>query len=94
MPLDQYCHQNTNNFEKLLEQEDAKNILKIATPIFLTIGMHIRPTKLLEVSPPNVQYNLEQKLRKECTSADWYDYSEIEKAMAEDNNKDDDKKNS
>ena len=54
---DYYCHQTTNNFEKQLEQEDAKNISKVATPIFLTIGMHIRPTRLLEVGSPNTKYD-------------------------------------
>ena len=53
VPSDHYRHQTTNDFEKLLEQEDAKNISKVATPILLTIGMHIGPTRLLEVGPPN-----------------------------------------
>ena len=50
---DHYCHQATNDFKKLLEQKDAKNTLKVATPILLTIGIHIGPTRLLKVGPPN-----------------------------------------
>lgn len=44
--LDYYCYQITNNFEKLLKQKDAKNISKVATPILLTIDMHIGPTRI------------------------------------------------
>ena len=70
MPSDHYRHQTTNDFEKLLEQEDAKNISKVATPILLTIGMHIGPTRFLEVGPPNAKYDLERRLCKRCTGAD------------------------
>ena len=55
MPSDHYRYQTTNNFEKLLKQKDTKNISKMATLIFLTIGMHIKPTKLLEVGSSNAK---------------------------------------
>lgn len=54
--------------------------------------MHIGLTKLLKVSPSNAEYNSEKRLREECTGADWGDNNEIEKAMATDNNKDDNEK--
>ena len=67
VPLDYDRHQTTNNFEKLLKQEDTKNILKVVTPILLTIGMHIGLTRLLEVGLPNAKYDSEEKLHKEYT---------------------------
>ena len=93
MPPDHYCHQTTNNFEKLLKQKDAKNISKVANPILLTIEMHIGPTRLLEVGPPNAEYDSEETLCKACTCANWGDYGEIEEAMAADDDKDDDEEN-
>ena len=92
MPSDHYRHQTTNNFEKLLEQEDAKNTSKVTTLILLTIGMHIGPTRLLNVGLLNAQYDSERKLYEGCTGADWGDDSEIEEAMAADNNEDNDTK--
>ena len=89
---DHYCYKTTNNFEKLLEQKDAKNTLKLATPILLTICMHIGPTRLLEVSLSNTEYDLERKLYEGCINANWVDDGEIEEAMAADHNKDNDKK--
>ena len=94
VPSDHYRHQSTNNFEKLLEQKNAKNISKVAIPIFLTIRMHIGPTRLLEVSPSNAEYDLEGKLNKRCTGANWGDDGEIKEAMAADDDKDDNEENS
>lgn len=34
MLLDYYCYQINNNFKKLLEQKNAKNISKITIPTF------------------------------------------------------------
>lgn len=70
VPLDLYCHQTTNDFEKLLKQKNAKNILKIATLILVTIDMHIGPTKYLEIGPYNAKYDSKKRLYKGCTSAD------------------------
>lgn len=53
--------------------------------------MHIRPTRLLEVGPPNAEYDLKERLRKRCTGGDCGNNGKIEEAMAADNNKDDDK---
>ena len=93
MSSDYYRHQTTNNFEKLLEQEDAENTSKIATPILLTIGMHIGSTSLLEVGSPNAKYDSDERLCKGYTSADWGDNGEIEEAITLDNDEDDDEKN-
>lgn len=52
--------------------------------------MHIGPTRLLKVGPPNTEYNLKGRLHEEYTSTDKDDNSEI-KAMVANNNKNDDK---
>ena len=70
MPSDHYHHNITNNFEKLLEEENAENISEVATLILLTIGVHIGPTRLLEVGLLNTEYDLEGRLCERCTSAD------------------------
>ncbi len=62
MLLDHYQHQITNDFKKLLELEDVENSSKVFILIFLTIGMHIGLTRLLEVHPPNAEYDLEWRL--------------------------------
>ena len=92
--MDHYRHQTTKDFEKLLEQEDVKNISKVATPILLTISMHIEPTRLSKVVSLNVEYDSEGRLRERCTGADWGNDGEIEEAMAADIEKDDDKESS
>lgn len=69
MPSDHYYYQITNDFEKLLEQKDVKNTSKMATSIFLTIGIYIGPTRLLEVGSPNIEYNSEERLRVGCINA-------------------------
>lgn len=56
--------------------------------------MHIRPTRVLKVGPSNAKYNLEGKVREEYSGADWGDNSEIEEAMAANDNKDDDQEDS
>lgn len=94
MPLDFKYHQTTNNFEKLLEHEDAENISKMATSIFLIIGLHIGPTRLLEVGPPNVKYDSKERFYEEYTSANWGDKSEIEEVMTANNNEDNDEEDS
>ena len=55
--------------------------------------MHIGPTRLLEIGPPNAKYDLKKRLRERYTSADWGDDGEIEEAIAADDNKDNDKEN-
>lgn len=77
---------------KLLEQEDIKNTLKMATPIFQTIDKYVGPTKLLEMDPSNAKYNSEKRLYERCIDTDLDDKTEIEKSMATaDNNKDNNK---
>lgn len=55
--LDFHYYQITNNFEKLLEQEIAKNTLKVVTPIFLTISIYFGLTRLLKVDFLNAKYD-------------------------------------
>lgn len=76
-----------------MKQKVVENISKISTPIILIIDMHIRPTKLLEVSPSNARYNLERKLREGCTGADWDNNGKIEEAMPANDDKDNDEEN-
>ncbi len=94
MLSDHYWHQTTNDFEKLLEQENVENTSKVAYPIFLIINMHIWPTRLLEVDLFNTKYNLEGKLCEGCTGIDEGHESEIEEDMATRKNKEDDDKDS
>lgn len=82
---DHYCHQTTNDFKKFLEQKDAKNISKIATPILLITDMHIWPTSLLEISIPNSRYDFEKKLPENSISANWGEDFEIKEVMATNN---------
>ncbi len=88
--LDYYYYQNTNNFEKILEQKDTENTLKMAIPICLTIGMYIGLTRLLEVGLLNIDYNLKKRLREKYTGINWDNERKIEEAIAASNNKDDD----
>ena len=76
-----------------MKQEDVENISTVATPIFITISIHIGPTRLLEVSPHNAEYYLVRKLPEECTGADWVYDGKIKETMAANNNKEDDKEN-
>lgn len=65
----------------------------MATPILLTIGMHIQPTRLFEFGPLSVEYDLQGRLREGCTDANWDDEGEIED-MTNDDDKDNDDKDS
>lgn len=62
-------------------------------PIILAIGMHNRLTTLVEVGFSNADYDSKRRLRKGCTSANWGNDREIKKAIALEDNKDDDKEN-
>lgn len=69
----------------MLEQEDAKNTSKVITPILLTIGMHIEPTRLLENIHLNSKYDSKKKFCKKCTNTNWDDDSKIKNDIAADN---------
>lgn len=71
MLSDHYQPHTINGFKKLLEQEDEENISKVATPILVTISMHIVLTRLLEVGPINIKYDLEKRLSTGYTCANW-----------------------
>lgn len=52
--------------------------------------MHIGLTKLLKVSPPNAKYDMEEKLHKKYTKVNQVDDGKIKKAMAANNDKNND----
>lgn len=64
----------------------------MAALILLTIGMYIKPTRLLEVGPLNAKYDLKGRLCKKCTIVDWSDKGKIQEAMVANNDKDNDEK--
>lgn len=67
--------------------------MQIAIPIFLTIGIYIESTRLLEVGFSNVKYYLKKRFYEEYTSADYGDEGEIIEAIAANDNKDNNEKN-
>lgn len=93
VPLNHYCYQITNDFEKLLEQGNDKNISKLAISIFLTIDIHIGQTMLLKVSFPNSKYDLEERLHKRRIGANYVDDDKIKEVMAGNDDKNDDEEN-
>lgn len=60
--LDSYCYQTTNNFKKVLDQEDIENTLIIITSIFLVICMYIGLTRLLEHGVFNTKFDVNGRL--------------------------------
>lgn len=89
VPLDSYHHQITNDFEKLLNQEGAKNSWMIFVPIFLVFCMHIRPTRLLKSGAPNTKFDVDGRLRTRSISLDWDDSAKIQEVITmEKDNKD------
>lgn len=63
----------------------------MVTSIFLTISMHIRPTKLLKVGPLNARYNFKKRLCKKYMGTNWDNDSKIKGTMITDNNKNNEK---
>lgn len=62
----------------------------MATLIVLTIEMYIKPTRLLKVDHLNTKYNSKKKLHERYTGINQSDDDEIKKAMAVDDNTNDD----
>lgn len=62
------------------------------TLILLTIGMHIRLNRPLKVGHYNIKYNLKETLCEKYIKANQDNNSKIEKAMAANDNKNDDEK--
>lgn len=85
--LDNFQHQITGNFNKLIKQSGKKNTTKITTPIFLVIKMYIGPTRLLENGAAIANYHLEKKLCKGSQVLNWGNNKEIDETVvdAEDN---------
>ena len=70
MPSNSYCHQITNVFRKLLDQEDVKNTSMITILIFLVFRMYIGITRLLKDGTPIAEFDANKRLRLESTSLD------------------------
>lgn len=86
---DTFCYHTTNNWEKLIDQEDEENTASIATPILTTICMYIRSTRFLEKRRPEIEYNADGAICGRCSGLDWRNNHEEEVAK-ETINKDDD----
>ncbi len=76
-----YCYQTTNNFEKFLDLESKDNTSMIIAPILLVLHMHIRLTKFLKDSVPNVEFDADKRLRTGSTGLNW-DNSAVAEATA------------
>ncbi len=89
VPLDNYRHQITNDFEKLLTLEGAENTLMITALIALVLRMHIEPTRLLEDSAPNVEFDAEGRFRLGSTGLDRDEKGKIERTIIVDEDDED-----
>lgn len=69
LTFNSYKQHIINNFEKLLKKKDGlENISIIITLILIKIRMHIRSTRFLDNSAPNVMFSLDGKIQKESVS--------------------------
>lgn len=69
--LDTFCYYTTNNWKKLINQEDEKNTAPIATLILTTIRMYIGLTKFLEKKPLEIKCDADGVICKRCPKLDW-----------------------
>ncbi len=88
---DNYRHQITNDFEKLLVLKDVENTSMITAPILLVLRRHIGLTRLLKNSAFHAEFDAEGRLCPESTSLDWNERSKIERAIAADKDEEDEK---
>ncbi len=70
MSSDSYHHQSINNFEKLLDLENAENTSMIIAPILLVLHIHIGPTWFLEGGVPNAKFDVDKRLYIGSTGLD------------------------
>ncbi len=63
VPSNNYRHQTTKNFEKLLDLEGIENTLIINAPIFLVLHIHIEPTRFLEDGTLHAKFDTDGGLR-------------------------------
>lgn len=68
--LDTFCYYTTNNWEKLIDQEDQENTVLIAIPILTTICKYIGLTKFLEKGPFEIKYNTDGTICEQCLGLD------------------------
>lgn len=57
--LNNYCHQTTNDFEKLIKKEGLENTFPMIISILLGNRMHIKPTRLSKNNAPNIKFNMD-----------------------------------
>lgn len=86
MSSNNYRHQITDDFEKLLDLKGVENTKMIITPIFLVFHILIKPTRLLKNNAPNAKLNAEERLRPGSTGLNWDNSGKIEKAIVMDKN--------
>lgn len=91
MPSDSYRNQTTNNFKKLLDQEDVENISMITVSILLVLCIYIGPTRLWEDGAPNAEFEADGRFYPGSTNLNWDDNAIIGEAIAANkDNKDED----
>ncbi len=88
VPSDSYRYQITNDFAKLLDLEGKENNSMITAPILLVLRIHIGPTRFLEDSAPNAEFDADGRLRIGSTSLDWDDSVVAEAIAAVEDDKD------
>lgn len=91
--LDIFCYYTTNNLEKQINQNDKEITILIATPILITICMHIRSTKFLKKRSFKIEYNDNGAICERYSSLAWRDNCK-KKVAKEAMNQDDNKKTS
>lgn len=69
---DIFCYYTTNDWEKLIDQEDEENTASIVIPILTTIYIYIGPTKFLEKEPFEIEYNTDSTICGRYPSLDWH----------------------
>ena len=94
MLSDSYYHQTTNNFKKLLNQQDMENTLIITVPILMVLRMHIGLTRLLENDASNAKFDIYGRLYPGSTGFDWDNSTKIKDAIGADKDDKDEEKNS
>lgn len=62
--LNSYYYQIINNYEKLIDKINIKNIFKINILIFLAIYIYIKLIKFLKNNIFNIKYNIKRKFYK------------------------------
>lgn len=76
MMLDIFHYYIINEWEKLINLKDEKNIISFTTPILTTIRIYFRSSKFLEERPFEIRYHAGSAIYKRCSNLDWCDNHE------------------